>query len=302
MICGSKEFSVEDQKVYERLKRQVKFRDGHYQLPLPWRSDEVMPNNKSMALGRLKHLKKKLIKDPLYKEQYASQMQIMIDKGFAEMVHEDEQMKSSHGHWYIPHHGVRNPHKPDKLLIVFDCATSYKGVSLNNSLMPGPDLVNALVAVLLRFRKDPIALVADIESMVYQVHVAPQDRNSLRFLWWPGGDFDGEPTAHRMKVHLFGATSSPSCAAFLLRQAAVDFGRDYEPHLSYAVENCFYVDDCLLSAPDDATAIQIMEGLRCLLAEAGFWLTKWLSNSKSVVETVPEDERSKSNKIAFTGR
>ena len=76
-----------------------------------------------------------------------------------------------------------NPNKPNKLRIVFDCAAEYQGLSLNKVLMPGPDLVNSLVAVLNRFRRDEIALVADIEAMFYQVRVTPKDRDSLRFLW-----------------------------------------------------------------------------------------------------------------------
>ena len=43
--------------------------------------------------------------------------------------------------------------------------------------------MNDLVAILSRFRKEKIALAADIESMYYQVQVSPRDRDSLRFLW-----------------------------------------------------------------------------------------------------------------------
>ena len=91
---------------------------------------------------------------------------------------------------------------------MFDCVVEYQG--LNKVLMPGSDLVNCLVAVLNRFRRDEIALVADIEAMFYQVRVTPKDRGSLRFFWWPGGNLD------RMKVHLFGTTLSQCCVVFCL--------------------------------------------------------------------------------------
>jgi len=48
-------------------------------------------------------------------------------------------------------------------------------------LMQEPDLNNRLDAVLLRFRKEFIALVADVEAMFHQVLVSPRDRDSLRF-------------------------------------------------------------------------------------------------------------------------
>ena len=102
--------------------------------------------------------------------------------------------------------------------------------------MQGPDLNNRLDAVLLHFRKESIALVADVEAMCHQVLVSPRDQDSLRFLWWRDGDFTKEAIPHRVKVHLFGATSSPSCAAFSLRQAALDFGDGYEPLVVSTVE------------------------------------------------------------------
>jgi len=77
-----------------------------------------------------------------------------------------------------------------------------------------------------------------------------------------------------MKVHLFGATSSPSCAAFSLRQTALDFGHGYEPLVASTVEGAAYVDDVLTSVSDVETGIKLVDGLRSMLAKAGFRLTK----------------------------
>ena len=124
-----------------------------------------------MAKICLNHLKRKLQKNPELKQKYIYQMQSMIEKGYVEkVVCEANYCKT----WYIPHHAVINPHKPNKIRIVFDCAAEYKGVSLNKSFMQGPDLANSLMSVLLRFRKNAIALVADIEAMFYQVRVDPK--------------------------------------------------------------------------------------------------------------------------------
>ena len=79
-----------------------------------------------------------------------------------------------------------------------------------------------------------------------------------------------------------------------LRQAARDFGGAYEPVVASTVERCMYVDDCLTSVSDVETAIKLVGGLRSLFAKAGFWLTKWLSNSEEVLASVPEDELTKS--------
>ncbi len=65
--------------------------------------------------------------------------------------------------------------KPNKVRIVFDRAAEYRGVSLNSELLQGPDFTNKLVGVLMRFRQERVALVADIEGMFHQVRVSPRD-------------------------------------------------------------------------------------------------------------------------------
>jgi hypothetical protein len=89
--------------------------------------------------------------------------------------------------WYLPHHPVQNLNKPGKVRVVFDCAAKYEGKCLNDYLLQGPDLVNDLVGVLLRFRQDKFAMMADIEQIYYQVRVPKNNKEVFRVLWWPGG-------------------------------------------------------------------------------------------------------------------
>ena len=53
--------------------------------------------------------------------------------------------------WYLPHHPVVNPNKPQKVRRLLDGASKSHGVSLNQSLLVGPDLLQNLLRVLLRF-------------------------------------------------------------------------------------------------------------------------------------------------------
>ena len=95
-------------------------------------------------------------------------------------------------------------------------------LKLNDCLLQGPDLVNSLTGVLMRFRQEPIALAADIESMFNRVRVTDSDCNVLRFLWFPDGDLSKVPEDYHMCTHLFGGRSSPSCAAYALKRTAAD--------------------------------------------------------------------------------
>ena len=56
-----------------------------------------------------------------------------------------------------------HPHKPGKMHQVSDAAAQYQGTSLNDHLFSGPDLLNSLFGVLMRFRQDLIAMSCSIK-------------------------------------------------------------------------------------------------------------------------------------------
>ena len=136
-------------------------------------------------------------------------MNDIIRKGFARKVLPDRVPARSGQVWYIPHHGVYHPKKPDKIRVVFYCSARYGGASLNDQLMQGPDLTSRLVGVLTRFRHLPVAFMVDIDAMFHQVREPDNQRDFLRFFWWPDGLLDEVPTEPQVNVHLFGAVSSP---------------------------------------------------------------------------------------------
>ena len=213
-------FSVEEHRAKAMMDNSVEFVDGHYQIGLPWKYDEpFLPNNRCTAEKRLDYLKKRLERDRELHAKYKATMEDYIAKGHAERIQVKETDKSDEALskkpiWYLPHHPVTHPQKPEKVRIVFDCAAKFRDASLNDQLLQGPDYTNSLVGVLLRFRQERVAVMADIEKMFHQVDVKREDRESLRFLWWPEGDLSKEPVEHQMTVHLFGATSSPSCCSY----------------------------------------------------------------------------------------
>ena len=178
--------------------------------------------------------------------------------------------------------------------MVFDCAARFRETSLNDQLLQGPDLTNNLTGVLLRFRQEPIALVADVEQMFHQVRVKPEDCDALRFLLWEDSDFTKGVADHQMLVHLFGASSSPCCASFALKKTANDNKAGFDV-LTIDTVNCnFYVDDCLKSVPTVPEAHRLVSQLSNLLAQGGFHLTKWISNCREVLKSIPPSERAPS--------
>ncbi|KAK0138995.1 hypothetical protein N1851_024471 [Merluccius polli] len=258
-------------------------------MPLPFKGTglPVLPNNKKLATARLQHLKKRLKANKQYYEHYTAFMKDIMDRGDAELASTASERETA---WYIPHHGVYHPRKPDKLRVVFDCSAKFNGISLNDTLLTGPDLINSLVGVLLRFRREAVAVICDIEKMFHQFSVLPECRNYLKFLWWEGGQLEAEPQEYRMTVHLFGAASSPGCANFGLRYLAQQHKTDH-PLASAFVENNFYVDDGLISVPTEEEAKELIIRAQQLCKCAGLRLHKFNSNRRDVLTCVAPSER-----------
>ena len=202
-----------------------------------------------------------------------------------------DQARTKSNVWYIPHHGVYHPKKPDKIRVVFDCAAEYESESLNKHLLQGPDLTNNLTGVLCRFRQELIAFICDIEAMFHQVKVNEEHRDLLRFLWWEDGDLTKEPKEYRMTVHLFGATSSPGCANFALKATANDFELEFGATAADFLRNDFYVDDGLKSVTSVEEAVKLIANVKQMCNKGGFHLHKFVSNSKEVIRRIPEPDR-----------
>ncbi|XP_052378933.1 uncharacterized protein LOC127931174 [Oncorhynchus keta] len=287
------EMSAEDRRFMEIVSSSITLKDHHYYLPLPFRkTDVVLPNNRDMAKQRALNIIRKFKKDKGYAAEYKGFMEEMITKGYAEKVPQEQLLREKGKVWYIPHHGVHHKRK-GTIRVVFDCSSSYKGISLNSELLQGPNLANTLIGVLLRFRQEHIAMMADIEGMFHQVRVHEDYLDFLRFLWWPDGDTNKRLEEYRMTVHLFGAISSPSCANFALRKTAEDNCERYDEEVIQTVKSNFYVDDCLKSVATEEQAIALTKNLRDVCSQGGFKLTKWVSNSRTVLASIPDEHKAK---------
>lgn len=113
---------------------------------------------------------------------------------------------------------------------MLDCSTEYKAASLNNELISGSDMTNQILGLLIRFRQEPIVMMADIESIFFQVCVPEEHQYFLWLLWWENHNLKGEPAYDQIYVHVFGGASSPSYCNYSLKRTSienkVDFGEE----------------------------------------------------------------------------
>ena len=194
--------------VLQEFENSVDFVDGRYEVKLPWRrgASSRLQNNEKLAAIRLQNLNRRLTHEPELQVKYDSVIQDMWSSGIVEEVLLHEQ-KVDRPIFYMPHRPVvRETAVSSKVRPVFDAsARGYNGVSLNDCMEVGPNLLSNLTEILLRFRRWCIGISSDVEKAFLQISVSEGDRDVHRFLWNQGGE-----TKHmRFRRVPFGNCASP---------------------------------------------------------------------------------------------
>ena len=211
----------ERDSVHENFLKNITFQDSRYIVGLPWKEHHrVLPLNYDNSLQRLNSQMRKLKKDPHLLEEYDLVIQEQLRDGVIEAVSDLEVPEMGRTH-YLPHHAVvRRDAKTTKLRVVYDASSRAdgKGPSLNDCLHVGPSLTQLLFDILLRFRCNRIALIADIEKAFLNIEVDERDRDCLRFLWVDDLQKE-EPmiVVYRFCRVVFGVSSSPFLLSATLR-------------------------------------------------------------------------------------
>ena len=134
--------------VIEIWNQSFKNVDGHCERDIPFKSDPLeLQDNKNMAEKQLQSLGRRTA------QEISSRNHRLSAEGHAEAGPEDEIDGVSGKPWYLPHHNVVNPIKPEKFSFLFYCAARYAGTSLSMRVLQRLDLANNLLGVLMRFRE-----------------------------------------------------------------------------------------------------------------------------------------------------
>ena len=86
-----------------------------------------------------------------------------LEKGCIKTLTKEETADQAKRTWCLPHHLVLNPNKPGWVRRVCYAVAKYQGSSLYSHLVSGPDLLNNLVVIFMRFIEEKIFLSGDIK-------------------------------------------------------------------------------------------------------------------------------------------
>ena len=270
-------WSTEDRDVINFWNDNLCVKDGHYQLPVPWKKD-VLDNNYDVASSCLRSLKATLTKSGKL-DDYDCAVQMLLQKDHAEVIPEDACVNPRT--WFLPHRYVMK--KNGLMRLVFDCASRYRGYCLNDTVCHGPNLISKLSHILLRFRLHSYAVTADIENTYNQVLIPVEDRDALRFLWGVHN-----VKQYRMKTHLFRGVWCSSASTFALQQCV---NQTHSSLVKHAIMNSFYVDDLAISVQYKSDVKCVIEDLKKVLLSRGFNLKKYMVNDADLMSAVPVCDR-----------
>lgn len=283
----------DENSVYEEFEKSVTSRDGRYEVQLPWKEPHpVLPDNYNLSQKRLTGLLRRLRQNPKVLREYDAVIRDQLNRGIVEIVRQPEASDDREVH-YIPHHAVvREDKTTTKLRIVYDASAKTNGPSLNDCLYTGPKFGQSIQDIILRFRTHRIALAADIEKAFLMISILEHDRDALRFLWIDDiGKDPPETVIMRFARVVFGVSSSPFLLNATIRHHLERY-RDRYPAFVEAFLRSIYVDDVSFGSDDEDGAFHLYERSKNVLAEGGFNLRKFVTNSRGLRERIKQNEQS----------
>ena len=185
---------------------------------------------------------------------------------------------------------VREDKKTTKLRKVYDTSARTNGPSLNDCLYTGPKFGQKIMDIILRFRIHKTALAADVEKAFLMISVSPQDRDALRFLWV--NDIHKktpEIVVFRFTRVVFGVSSSPFLLNAMIKHHLERYKKEF-PEFIQTFLRSVYVDDVSFGAEDDNSTYELYLKSKNVLAEGGFNLRKFITNSADLQKRIDQNE------------
>ena len=277
----------------EKNKSTIEYdeKQKRYQVSLPWKNESFEPltSDYEMCKNRLNSLYRKLKGQPDLLIQYDRIFKDQLAEGVIERASPEENTGNTH---FLCHFGViRNERETTKLRVVFDGSAKslQSNTSLNDRLEVGDNNMPLIFDTLIRFRVHKIAITADIEKAFLQVGIRGGDRDVLRFLWFDDVLKENpEIIQYRYCRLVFGLTCSPAILSETIHKHVSQF-RESNPEIVNILMR-LYADDMSCGTDTVEEAINIYKTSKEILAQGGFNLRKWNSNSKAFLNEIKSDD------------
>ncbi|OXA47646.1 Pro-Pol polyprotein [Folsomia candida] len=257
------------------LRTVSKSENGRYTVTLPWLDGAPeIPGNKSVAEKRLVSTTNKL-RSQGQLENYDKIFSEWEKEGFIDEVKVDSDSPCH----YLPHRAVIKPEsQTTPVRPVFDASCKVgRSPSLNDCLEKGPNLLELIPAILLRFRKKKIGVISDVRKAFQMIQVAEKDQDYQRFLWWKNMETK-EIKILRHKRVVFGVNCSPFLLGAVIEFHLKSVSGDLRL-IALQLLHSLYVDNSVTSVDSHQEREDFEKACVMMMAEAGMELRQWEHSS-----------------------
>jgi len=258
-------------EAHDHFVKTVKRNDeGRYSVSLPWTNGKTLPSNREVTEKRLVSTSRRL--NSLHK--FASYDCIFKEWEAEGIISAAEEAVEPTGCHYLPQRAVFKESRTTPVRPVFDASCKVgRSPSLNGCLEKGPNFLELIPAMLLRFRMGRIGVIADIRKAFLMIEVDEEDRDYLRFLWWE------DSTQTKVKVYrhnrvVFGMNCSPFLLAAVITHH-LNLKRTESPHVVDKIQNSLYVDNLVTVVDSNEDYEEIRYWATRALGEAKMELRQW---------------------------
>ena len=285
---GGKELTLEEERSVSKILAGLTYKRGdshcstpHWDAKYPWTEDPAtLPPNRRAAEGTFRKTEERLQKDPKWGKAYAEQVHEMLQRGAACKLSSEEIAEWKGPVWYVSHLIAPNPHSvTTPIRLVWNSSQEHRGASLNSILLKGPDVLNPIRGVLLRFRVGQHAALGDVSKMYNSVWLEEVEKHLHRFVWRDSpADEIQDFAIQRVNI---GDRPAGCIAQLAMRETA-----RLPEFVEYAegrrvIEEDTYVDDILTSHDCAEQLKKITKQVETILQAGGFALKPWTFSGQS---------------------
>ena len=230
----------------------------------------VLEDNRGQAYALLKKTENRLKANPAHGELYCEQWRDFIDRGVVSEITDAEMREYQGPTFYVSHHEIFKPGSTSTpIRIVVNSSLKYKGVSLNDILMKGPNFLQNLYGIQLRLREHRYILVCDMSKMYHSVHTTVIMKHIRRILW-RDMEVDRPPTTYGFDRVTFGNKPAGAVCSSAVHLVA-DTYSDIDEDVAMKIKRDGYVDDIATGAETMERIDEMETNIGTILSKGNFF-------------------------------
>ena len=277
--------STEDVLAREKFQRTFKvLSDRSLEVGLLWRDKTRPKNNWESALQVFLSMEKRMRNTPGLWEEFDKNIQDWLEKKYARLLDINEKAQG----YFIPTFMVvREDKSTTKYRLIVNGKFEFDKRCINHYLLSGPNVMNRLQDVLIRFRYHKYVVTCDVSNMFLRIKVPASDSKFLRFFY---RDSSGTLKIVEMTSHAFGLTQSPFVVMEAVRRS-VSKAEQLSTSTSDALLKDSIVDDVLTGCKNFEQLKELAAEIKTFYASINMHVHKWATNSPGLrAQFNPEEQ------------